>query len=118
MRCSTDHHNIAFAKSSHKGFHHASYEVGSFDEVGMGGMWMREQGWEPAWGLGRHAIGSNVFYYIKDPLGQLRRVLPRHRLHPRGLGVASPRVGPQVRAVLLGPDVPRDFIENKQDPTA
>src|SRR5215217_1029678 len=71
MRCSTDHHNIAFAKSSHRGFHHASYEVGSFDEVGMGGMWMRERGWEPAWGLGRHAIGSNVFYYIKDPWGSL-----------------------------------------------
>ena len=45
MRCTTDHHNIAFAKSSHRGFHHASYEVGSFDEVGMGGMWMRERGW-------------------------------------------------------------------------
>ena len=35
LRCATDHHTLAFGKSSHRGFHHASYEVGSFDEVGM-----------------------------------------------------------------------------------
>jgi catechol 2,3-dioxygenase-like lactoylglutathione lyase family enzyme len=52
LRCSTDHHNLAFGKSSHRGFHHASYEVGSFDEVGMGGMWMRARGWGQGWGSG------------------------------------------------------------------
>jgi hypothetical protein len=32
---------------------------------------MRESGWEPGWGLGRHVIGSNYFYYIRDPWGSL-----------------------------------------------
>src|SRR5438132_746299 len=32
----SDHHVIAFAKSDRPGFHHASYEVGSVDQVGHG----------------------------------------------------------------------------------
>ena len=32
---------------------------------------MRESGWEPEWGLGRHVIGSNYFYYIRNPWGSL-----------------------------------------------
>lgn len=43
----TDHHSIAFAKSSHRGFHHASCEVGSFNEVAICGMCMSELGWGP-----------------------------------------------------------------------
>jgi hypothetical protein len=35
----------------------------------MGALRMRESGWEPGWGLGRHVIGSNYFYYIRDPWG-------------------------------------------------
>jgi hypothetical protein len=30
---------------------------------------MGERGWEPFWGVGRHVIGSNFFYYIRDPWG-------------------------------------------------
>jgi len=39
------------------------------DEIAMGAQRMRESGWEPGWGLGRHVIGSNYFYYIRDPWG-------------------------------------------------
>jgi len=118
MRCSTDHHNIAFAKSSHRGFHHASYEVGSFDEVGMGGMWMRERGWEPAWGLGRHAIGSNVFYYIKDPWGSYAEYFHDIDYIPEDSEWEAREWDPKYALYCWGPDVPRDFIENKEDPTA
>ena len=69
MRCSTDHHNLAFLTSERSGFHHGSFEVGSVDEIAMGAVRMQERGWEPFWGLGRHVIGSNFFYYIRDPWG-------------------------------------------------
>ncbi len=118
MRCSTDHHNIAFAKSSHRGFHHASYEVGSFDEVGIGGMWMRERGWEPAWGLGRHAIGSNVFYYIKDPWGSYAEYFHDIDCIPEDSEWEAREWDPRYALYCWGPDVPPDFIENKEDPAA
>ncbi len=69
LRCSTDHHNLAFLQSDRPGFHHGSFEVGSVDEMAMGAATMRDRGWEPFWGLGRHVIGSNFFYYIRDPWG-------------------------------------------------
>lgn len=65
----SDHHVIALAKSSGIGFHHASFMVGTPDEVGLGGCRMMEKGHEQGWGFGRHAIGSNFFHYIRDPWG-------------------------------------------------
>ncbi|MGY0565709.1 MAG: VOC family protein, partial [Paraglaciecola chathamensis] len=65
----SEHHVIAFAKSSHIGFHHASFLVGSPDEVGLGGTRMIEKGHNKSWGFGRHAIGSNFFHYVADPWG-------------------------------------------------
>ncbi len=69
LRCSPDHHNLAFIKSDRPGFHHASFEVGGIDEIALGAEKMRQHGWKPAWGLGRHCIGSNFFYYLQDPWG-------------------------------------------------
>jgi Glyoxalase/Bleomycin resistance protein/Dioxygenase superfamily len=60
---------VAFLSSKGPGFHHGSFEVGGMDEIAMGAQHMRELGWEPGWGLGRHVIGSNYFYYIRDPWG-------------------------------------------------
>src|SRR5206468_3534479 len=45
------------------------FEVGNVDEIAMGAAKMQESGWQPGWGLGRHVIGSNFFYYIRDPWG-------------------------------------------------
>ncbi len=69
LRCSTDHHNLALLASPGPGFHHGSFEVGSVDEIAMGAAGMQEAGWQPGWGLGRHVIGSNFFFYVRDPWG-------------------------------------------------
>ena len=113
LRCTTDHHNLALARSERPGFHHGSFEVGGIDEIALGAEGMRERGWQPAWVLGRHAIGSNFFYYPRS-LGQLRRVLLRHRLHPRGCALGGARLGRRLALYAWGPDVPADFIENKE----
>ena len=65
----SDHHVIAFAKSAGIGFHHASFEVATPDDVGLGDSKMAVQGYEQGWGFGRHSIGSNFFYYVRDPWG-------------------------------------------------
>jgi catechol 2,3-dioxygenase-like lactoylglutathione lyase family enzyme len=64
-----DHHIFGFIASSHRGFHHASFEVPSIDAIAIGADRMRTRGRDPGWGLGRHTIGSNFFHYNPDPWG-------------------------------------------------
>src|SRR5207245_107413 len=53
LRCTTDHHNLAFLVSKGPGFHHGSFEVGNVDEIAMGAAKMQEAAWQPGWGLGQ-----------------------------------------------------------------
>jgi catechol 2,3-dioxygenase-like lactoylglutathione lyase family enzyme len=64
-----DHHVFGFISSSHRGFHHASFEVPSIDAIAIGADRMRGRGHAAGWGLGRHTIGSNFFHYTPDPWG-------------------------------------------------
>jgi catechol 2,3-dioxygenase-like lactoylglutathione lyase family enzyme len=70
LRCSEDHHNVAVQAAPIPFLHHTAWEVADVDEVGRGGGTMVER--DPSrhvWGLGRHAIGSNFFWYLCDPAG-------------------------------------------------
>src|SRR5262249_56205662 len=49
----SDHHVLAFAHGERRGFHHASFEVGSLDEIVLGARHVVEAGYRSAWGLGR-----------------------------------------------------------------
>ena len=64
-----DHHVFGLIASSHRGFHHASFEVPSIDAIAVGADRMRARGRPEGWGLGRHTIGSNFFHYSPDPWG-------------------------------------------------
>jgi catechol 2,3-dioxygenase-like lactoylglutathione lyase family enzyme len=70
MRCSTDHHNVLVQGAPVTFLHHTSWMVDDVDEVGRGGAHMVAA--DPArhvWGMGRHHIGSNFFWYLRDPAG-------------------------------------------------
>ena len=70
LRCSTDHHNLLIQQAPVDFLHHTSWQVDDVDEIGRGATAMLEK--DPArhvWGLGRHHIGSNFFWYLKDPAG-------------------------------------------------
>lgn len=70
MRCSTDHHNILIQKAPVNFLHHAAWEVDDVDEVGRGATRMLQEHPERhVWGMGRHFLGSNFFWYLKDPAG-------------------------------------------------
>ncbi|HSQ00558.1 MAG TPA: VOC family protein, partial [Candidatus Dormibacteraeota bacterium] len=70
LRCSTDHHNLLVQAAPVPLLHHTSWQVDDVDEVGRAAtaMLARDPG-RHVWGLGRHHIGSNFFWYLKDPAG-------------------------------------------------
>ena len=70
MRCSTDHHNVLVQQAPVSYLHHTSWQVDDVDEVGRGAsaMLAADPG-RHVWGLGRHYVGSNFFWYLRDPAG-------------------------------------------------
>jgi len=70
MRCSTDHHNVLVQQAPLAFLHHTAWEVDDIDEVGRGATAMLEGHPDRhVWGLGRHHVGSNFFWYLRDPAG-------------------------------------------------
>ncbi|MEU2131735.1 VOC family protein [Streptomyces sp. NPDC018352] len=70
LRCTTDHHNVLVQRAPVPFLHHSSWQVDDVDEVGRGATRMLEGHPERhVWGLGRHFLGSNFFWYLKDPAG-------------------------------------------------
>ncbi|MEV5987420.1 VOC family protein [Streptomyces sp. NPDC052051] len=70
LRCSTDHHNVLVQQAPIPFLHHTSWQVNDIDDVGRGATAMLEK--DPSrhvWGLGRHHVGSNFFWYLRDPAG-------------------------------------------------
>lgn len=72
MHCdgSRDHHNLFLAHAPNRaGFNHAAFELHDIDEIMVGGQYLKEAGWEPATRVGRHLVGSNIFWYFRNPAG-------------------------------------------------
>jgi len=70
LRCSTDHHNVMVQSAPVPFLHHTSWQVRDVDEIGRGATAMLDG--DPArhvWGMGRHLVGSNYFWYLRDPAG-------------------------------------------------
>jgi len=114
LRCSTDHHNLAFLQSDRPGFHHGSFEVGSVDEMAMGATTMGDRGWEPFWGLGRHVIGSNFFFYIRDPWGSFAEYYHDLDFIPESCAWEPRDFPPDDALYKWGPPVPEDFGLNRE----
>ena len=70
MRCTTDHHNVLVQRAPVQFLHHTSWQVEDVDEIGLGAHALLSK--DPSrhvWGFGRHYIGSNFFWYFRDPAG-------------------------------------------------
>jgi catechol 2,3-dioxygenase-like lactoylglutathione lyase family enzyme len=65
----TDHHSVAILSGPSIGVLHVAFETLDIETVGQGHQHLRGQGWTPFWGIGRHYLGSQVFDYWKDPVG-------------------------------------------------
>lgn len=69
VRCNTSHHSIAFARAGHTALNHIAFEMEDLDAVMREIGRMRDAGFVPAWGPGRHGPGDNVFAYFIAPFG-------------------------------------------------
>lgn len=110
----SDHHMIAFAKSDARGLHHSSWDVGSLDDVGLGAELMKTQGYTKGWGVGRHVLGSNYFYYVQDPWGSWAEYSYGIDFVPADVEWAAGDHPPEDSFYIWGPTVPDDFIVNRE----
>ena len=70
LRCSTDHHNLLVQPAPVGFLHHTAWEMDDVDAVGQAAAAMvAADAARHVWGLGRHGIGSNYFWYLRDPAG-------------------------------------------------
>jgi catechol 2,3-dioxygenase-like lactoylglutathione lyase family enzyme len=66
----TDHHTLFLIQTPDApSFDHAAFEVASFDDLMRGHCHLQKAKRTPAWGIGRHVLGSQIFDYWKDPWG-------------------------------------------------
>ena len=64
-----DHHSLALLGGPGTNLLHVSFETLDLDTVGQGNQYLQARGWKHHWGIGRHVLGSQVFDYWKDPVG-------------------------------------------------
>jgi catechol 2,3-dioxygenase-like lactoylglutathione lyase family enzyme len=69
VRCDRTHHCIAYARGGMSTLNHIAFEVADIDAVMRGIGRMRDAGFAPVWGPGRHGPGNNVFGYFIGPHG-------------------------------------------------
>ncbi len=110
----SDHHMIAFAKSEGTGLHHLSWDVGSFNEVGLGAMQMADRGHTAGWGVGRHVLGSNYFHYVRDPWGSYAEYSSDIDYIPVDHDWPSADHPGHDAFYVWGPNPPADFIVNHE----
>ena len=113
----SDHHLVALAKSHAPGLHHTSWDVGSLDDVGNGAEQMRTAGFDKGWGVGRHVLGSNYFYYVRDPWGSHAEYSFDIDFVPHDLEWPAADHPPHDSFYVWGPAVPEDFVTNFEVPT-
>ncbi|EHP42146.1 catechol 2,3-dioxygenase [Cupriavidus basilensis OR16] len=110
----SDHHLLAFAKSSARGWHHAAWDVASVDEVGQGAGQMAVAGYKEGWGTGRHVLGSNFFHYVRDPWGSFCEYSADIDYISAGQPWPAGDYAPADSLYQWGPDVPPYFIHNTE----
>ncbi|KIM93342.1 hypothetical protein OIDMADRAFT_46287 [Oidiodendron maius Zn] len=105
-----DHHCFFFFEGPKPHVHHSSFETHDFDTQVLGHDWLRHQGYENCWGVGRHIMGSQIFDYWFDP----SRFIVEHYVdgdlvnnsNPTNHSLASPD-----NLHIWGPDLPPTFLQ-------
>ena len=111
LRCSTDHHNIGLISSPVPFFHHSSWQVNDVDEIGQGGQHLLGGDVDRSvWGLGRHFLGSNYFWYFRDPAGNYAEYFADLDQIGDDDAWMAREWDPSKSLYAWGPPVPPDFV--------
>jgi hypothetical protein len=105
---------LAFAQSDGPGLHHSSWDVATFDDVGLGMQQMIDRGYPHGWGVGRHVIGSNYFRYVRDPWGSFAEYSYGIDFIPADVEWSVTDHVPEDSIYVWGPPMPEDFIVNHE----
>lgn len=108
----SDHHLLALVGSTHRGMHHSSWDVASIQEVGLGSAQMMRAGYKEGWGVGRHVLGGNYFYYARDPWGSYAEFSADIDYIPADCEWPAAQHPPEDSFYLWGPDVPPELVSN------
>ena len=111
---SSDHHLLAWVKSEAPGLHHSSWIVANVDEIGAGMEQMLAAGFAEGWGVGRHVIGSNYFYYARDPWGSFAEFSCGIDYIDAATEWPAGDYPPEDSFYLWGPPVPEYFTINHE----
>ncbi len=111
-RCGEVHHNLAIQAAPIAFPHHIAFEVDDIDDVVRGGQAMVDADPERnVWGVGRHAIGSNWFWYLRDPSGTfVEYTADIDRISAQELYRPKEWQGHEF-LYSFGPPVPAEFLE-------
>ncbi|MER9947232.1 VOC family protein [Mesorhizobium sp. M0047] len=110
----SDHHLVAFVKSTGPGIHHTSWEVDSLNDIGLGAMQMADKGFSRGWGLGRHVLGSNYFHYVRDPWGSYTEYSCDMDFIPKDMDWQAGDHDAEDAFYIWGPTPPEDFGVNHE----
>jgi catechol 2,3-dioxygenase-like lactoylglutathione lyase family enzyme len=113
-RHGSDHHLVAFVQDASKGWHHSAWDVPGIDDIGWGSEQMREAGYREGWGISQHTLGSNYFYYVRDPWGSFWEYSAHIDYVSAGTSWASGDYPPEDALYMWGPEMPAYFIENSE----
>ncbi len=105
----TDHHTLALVLGPSDRYVHSAYQVCDLDAVAAGGEYLRENGFQRSWGIGRHIQGSQIFDYWRDPDGFLVEHFSDGDMFDNTL---EPGWAPMTASGLAqwGPPVTKDFL--------
>ena len=71
-RVEADHHNLLIQPCTVSHFNHYALEMDDVDAIGIAGQAvLAERPDADVVGIGRHFLGSNVFWYLQDPAGTI-----------------------------------------------
>jgi len=66
-----DHHVVFVLRGPRNGMHHASFQVEAVDDIFFGGDHLHGREHDHVRGIGRHALGSQIFDYWMSPFEQM-----------------------------------------------
>lgn len=108
-----DHHSLFIATlppgqtKTHP--HHCSFEVHDINSQALGHDWLRKQGYELVWGIGRHVLGSQIFDYWWDTTGNMVEHYIDGDLVNKDTPISS-HLTKHAVAAAWGPDLPAAFM--------
>jgi hypothetical protein len=110
-----DHHTLAMHLGPGRRYVHSAYQVADLDAVAAGGEYLAEQGYQRAWGIGRHIQGSQIFDYWRDPDSVMVEHFADGDMFDNTVEVGW---APMTASGLSqwGPSVTRDFLGAKPSP--